>query len=148
MLRVYAGVREPELEAAGMPPEQRGPFIAQQFDLQSRQYEAYRDTTFEVVVVDGSPAGRLVVSRRPEEMRVVDIALLQEYRGRGIGGALLRELLEEADGRGIKASIQVERFNPAQRLYGRLGFRLVSDAGVYLLLERPPRAAAQAKTAS
>lgn len=148
MLRVYAGVREPELEAAGMPPEQREAFVAQQFEAQSRAYEDYRDTSFEVVLVDGEPAGRLIVARWPEELRVVDVALLPEHRGRGVGGMLIQELIAEAEERGVKTSIHVERFNPAQRLYARLGFRSVSEAGVYLLLERPARSAAQAKKAS
>lgn len=148
MLRVYASIREPELEGSGLPREQWGSFIAQQFEAQSHAYSAYRDTSFEVVLVDGEPAGRLIVARWPEELRVVDIALLPEFRGRGIGEELMRSLLEEAEERGVKTSIHVERFNPAQRLYARLGFRMVSETGVYLLLERPARTAAQAKNAS
>jgi len=149
MLRVYAGVREPELEASGMPREQWAPFVAQQFEAQSQAYADYRDTSFEVVLVDGEPVGRLIVARWPEELRVVDIALLPEYRGRGIGEGLMRSVLEEADARGVKASIHVERLNPARRLYLRLGFRPVTEDGVYLLLERAPAAAAnQAKNAS
>jgi ribosomal protein S18 acetylase RimI-like enzyme len=148
MLRVYASTREPELEASGMPREQWGQFVEHQFEAQSRAYQSYEDTSFEVVLVAGEPAGRLIVARWPEELRVVDIALLPEYRGRGIGGTLMRQLIEEADDRGVKTSIHVERFNPAQRLYTRLGFRPVAEAGdVYLLLERPP-AATQAKKAS
>lgn len=149
MLRVYASVREPELEASGLPREQWGPFIEHQFEAQGQAYAKYPNTSFEVVLVDGEPAGRLIVARWPEELRVVDIALLPQYRGRGVGEELMRSLLEEADERGVKASIHVERFNPAQRLYTRLGFRPVAEAGsVYLLLERPPRTANQAKNAS
>lgn len=148
MLRLYASVREPELEAAGMPADQRAAFAAHQFDAQSRHYATYRDTTSEVVLVDGVPAGRLIVARWPGELRVVDVALLPEWRGQGIGSALLSSLLEEADGRGVKASIHVERFNQAQRLYARLGFRPVAEEEVYLLMECPPSVAAQAKNAS
>ena len=137
LLRVYAGTREPELEAAGMPLEQRAPFVEHQFEAQSRHYETYEDTSFEIVLVDGQPAGRLIVARWPEELRVVDVALLPEHRGRGIGGQLLRELIEEAEERRVKVSIHVERFNPAQRLYARLGFRPVAEQSVYVLLERP-----------
>ena len=137
LLRVYAGTREPELEAAGMPPEQRVPFVEHQFEAQSRHYETYEDTSFEVVLVDGEPVGRLIVARWPEELRVVDVALLPEHRGRGTGGRLLGELIEEAEERGVKVSVHVERFNPAQRLYARLGFRPVAEASVYVLLERP-----------
>lgn len=147
MLRVYASIREPELDGSGLPREQWGAFIEHQFQAQSHAYAGYRDTSFEVVLVDGEPAGRLIVARWPEELRVVDIALLPEYRGRGIGGALMREVIEEAEERGVKTSIHVERFNPAQHLYTRLGFRMVSETGVYLLLERPA-AVAQAKNAS
>lgn len=146
MLQVYAGVREPELEASGLPREQWGPFIAQQFEAQSQAYANYRDTSFDVILVDGEPAGRLIVARWPEELRVVDIALLPQHRGRGVGGELMRSLLAEADERGVKASIHVERFNPALRLYTRLGFRPVAETGVYLLLERSARS--QAKNAS
>jgi GNAT superfamily N-acetyltransferase len=148
LLRVYASVREPELESAGIPPEQRAPFVAQQFEAQSLHYESYEDTSFDVVLIGGEPAGRLIVARWPAELRVVDVALLPEHRGRGVGEGLLRSLLQEADERGVKASIHVERFNPALRLYIRLGFRPVSETDVYLLLERPPRARGQAKVAS
>jgi ribosomal protein S18 acetylase RimI-like enzyme len=129
-----------------LPREQWRDFIAHQFEAQSHAYASYRDTSFEVVLVDGEPAGRLIVARWAEELRVVDIALLPEFRGRGIGSTLIRELIEEADERGVKTSIHVERFNPAQHLYARLGFRAVSETGVYLLLERPPTT--QAKKAS
>jgi GNAT superfamily N-acetyltransferase len=147
MLRLYASVREPELEASGLPREQWGPFVEHQFEAQSQAYEGYENTSFEVVLVEGEPAGRLIVARWPEELRVVDVALLPEYRGRGVGGTLMQRLVDEAEERGVKTSIHVERFNPAQRLYARLGFRPVAETGdVYLLLERP--AAAQAKSAS
>lgn len=148
LLRVYAGTREPELEASGLPREQWGAFVEHQFAAQSHHYESYEHTSYDVVLVGGEPAGRLIVARWPQELRIVDIALLPEHRGRGVGGTLMRKLIDEADERGVKASIHVERFNPAQRLYLRLGFRPVAEAGgVYLLLERPPEAD-QAKTAS
>jgi ribosomal protein S18 acetylase RimI-like enzyme len=147
MLRVYASIREPELVDSGLPREQWGAFVEHQFQAQSHAYASYRDTSSEVVLVDGEPAGRLIVARWPEELRIVDIALLPEFRGRGIGGTLMQEVIEEAEQRGVKTSIHVERFNPAQHLYTRLGFRMVSETGVYLLLERPPTAA-QAKNAS
>lgn len=147
MLRVYASIREPELEDSGLPREQWRPFIEQQFEAQSHAYSNYRDTSFEVVLVDGEPAGRLIVARWPKELRVVDIALLPEFRGRGVGESLMREVIAEAEERKVKTSIHVERFNPAQRLYTRLGFRMVSETGVYLLLERPDPTA-QAKNAS
>ena len=48
---------------------------------------------------------------------------------------LLRGLQSEAAAAGKPLRIHVERFNPALRLYERLGFRLVEDHGLYLFLE-------------
>ncbi len=85
--------------------------------------------------------GRLYVARWPEEIRIVDIALLPEHRGAGIGTSLLEDLVAEAERAGKSLSIHVERFNvQALRFYERLGFETKADKGVYLLMERAPRA--------
>jgi GNAT superfamily N-acetyltransferase len=100
-----------------------------------------------VVLVDGEPAGRLIVADLPDEVLVVDIALLAAFRGRGVGTRLLAPILARADAAGRAVGIHVERFNRALRLYERLEFRAVGDDGVYLKLERPA-AVSQPKTAS
>ena len=87
----------------------------------------------------GAPAGRLYVDRLAAEIRVVDIALLPEFRGRGIGRALLEDILAEGERRGLPVTIHVEQGNRARALYERLGFEQVSDTGVYALLQRMPR---------
>jgi ribosomal protein S18 acetylase RimI-like enzyme len=91
-----------------------------------------------VILVGGEPAGRLYVARWPEELRIVDIALLPAFRGRGIGTGLLRSLMEEADAADRPLTIHVEAGNPARSLYERLGFEVAEDRGVYLFLRRPP----------
>jgi len=110
-----------------------------QFSAQDGFYrEHFPDATFDVVTVDGIPAGRLYVDRRAAEIRIIDIALLPEYRGHGIGTALLTPILDEADRTGKTVSIHVEHQNPARRLYDRLGFVKIEEQGVYQLLERRP----------
>ena len=137
LLRLYASTREEELALVDWAPDQRAAFLEQQFAAQDRHYrERYDGASLDVVEVDGQPAGRLYVARWPSEIRIMDIALLPEFRGQGIGGALLRDLVAEADRSGRRLSIHVERQNPALRLYARLGFALREDKGVYLLLER------------
>jgi RimJ/RimL family protein N-acetyltransferase len=89
--------------------------------------------------------GRLYVDRRTDEMRIIDIALLTEYRRQGIGSRLLREILAEGQAAGLPVRIHVERHNPALRLYYRLGFRKVGDRGVYYLIEWSPDAALDPK---
>jgi ribosomal protein S18 acetylase RimI-like enzyme len=146
--RIYAGTREEELAQVPWTPAQKDAFLQMQFDAQHRHYtERYTEATFRIILADGAPAGRLYVARWPDEIRIMDIGLLPEYRGRGIGSFLLGGLLDEARTAQKRVSIHVERFNPALRLYQRLGFREVADRGVYLLLEWSSDGA-QAKTAS
>jgi ribosomal protein S18 acetylase RimI-like enzyme len=145
LLRVYASTRAEELAPLPWTGEQKAAFVAHQFAAQSAHYAAhYEGMTSDVVLVDGAPAGRLLVARWPEEIRIVDIALLPEFRGSGTGSGLLRELMAEAREAGKRLTIHVEIHNPAMRLYERLGFRPAGDAGVYLLMALDP----QVKTAS
>ena len=114
-------------------------FVEQQFTAQDAYWhEHYTDTSWDVIEVGGRPAGRLYVARWEREIRIVDIALLPEFRGRGLGTALLRDLMAEADAAGKPLSIHVEMNNPARSLYERLGFRPAGEHGVYVLMERAP----------
>jgi ribosomal protein S18 acetylase RimI-like enzyme len=139
LYRVYAGTRTEELAVVAWDDAAKEAFLRMQFTAQDRHYhDQMPDASYEVVLVDGEPAGRLYVDRRANEIHVVDIALLPEHRGRGLGTRLMREVLAEADAAGTRVTIYVERFNPALRLYERLGFSRISEEGVYLLLERQP----------
>ncbi|HVT19106.1 MAG TPA: GNAT family N-acetyltransferase [Thermoanaerobaculia bacterium] len=140
LYEVYAGTRAEEMAAVPWSEEQKQAFLRMQFDLQRRFYEEnFPDAEYSIVLLDGRPAGRLYVHRRPDEIRLIDIALLPEHRGAGHGTALLRRLFGEATAAGKPLRIHVERFNPALRLYQRLGFTQIADQGVYLLMEWVPR---------
>ena len=135
LARVYASSRADELAITGWSEEQKAAFCRQQFDAQSTYYAAnYAEASFQIIEREGAPIGRLYVDRAKNEIRIVDIALLPEFRGSGIGTELLHELLEEARAAGKSVSIHVERFNRALQLYQRLGFRQLEDKGVYLLM--------------
>jgi ribosomal protein S18 acetylase RimI-like enzyme len=138
--RVYGSTRADELAQVPWTDEQKAAFVRHQFTAQTAHYaEHYTGMTSEVVLVDGEPAGRLLVARWSEEIRIVDISLLPEFRGRGTGTGLLRGLVDEARDAGKRLSIHVEVHNPAMRLYERLGFRPAGDAGVYLLMALDPQ---------
>lgn len=115
-------------------------FLEQQFTAQETDYRRTRpDATFEVIVADGEPAGRLYLHRTSAELHVLDIALLPPFRNRGHGSRLLGDLAAEADAASVPLTVYVEKRSPARQLYERLGFRAVEDGPVYLLMERPPR---------
>ncbi|MBV9880850.1 MAG: GNAT family N-acetyltransferase [Gemmatirosa sp.] len=148
LLAVYASTRADEMAMVPWDDAAKRAFVTQQFTAQDAFYrEHYDHASFDVVLRDDVPVGRLYVSRGPEEIRVMDIALLPEYRGAGIGAHLLGEICAEADATGRFVGIHVEHHNVAQRLYARLGFVPTADRGVYLYLVRPA-ATPQPNTAS
>ncbi len=140
LYRVYASSREDEMGMVQWPDAEKEGFLRMQFNAQHTQYHrVFPAARFDVVERHGVAIGRLYVDRRATEIRIIDITLLTEHRGAGIGGALMRELLAEGDRTRRSVSIHVERNNPALRLYLRLGFREVEDKGVYLFMRRDVR---------
>jgi ribosomal protein S18 acetylase RimI-like enzyme len=139
---VYASTRIDELAPLQWDEATVQTFLTMQFNAQDQHYRTSYDTPqFLIVVVDGQPAGRLYVARWPKELLLMEIALLPAYRNAGIGTALIMDLMEEARSTGRIMRLHVEPFNPALRLYQRLGFSKVSEAGVYWLMEWIPAGA-------
>jgi ribosomal protein S18 acetylase RimI-like enzyme len=136
--RIYAGARAQELAVLPWDDAAKAAFLRAQLAAQSAAYERYPGRSNRLVVVDGEPVGRLDVARGEREIAVLDISLLPEHRGRGIGTALLRDVLDEAAVAGKRVRVHVERSNPALRLYRRLGFTEVADLGAFLRLEAAP----------
>jgi GNAT superfamily N-acetyltransferase len=133
---VYASTRWDELAPTGWSDEEKAVFCRRQFDAQSAHYrENYPGASLQVIERDEIPIGRLYVAHWEREIRIMDIALLPEHRGAGLGTELLRGLQEEARSAGKSLTIHVERFNPALQLYQRLGFQQIEDKGVYLLMK-------------
>ncbi len=87
-----------------------------------------------VAEVDGEVVGACWVRTTDEYGHIDDetpsfsISLRRPYRGQGIGTAMMRALLAELRGAGYgRASLSVQKQNPALNLYERLGFRIVGD---------------------
>ncbi|HLO77848.1 MAG TPA: GNAT family N-acetyltransferase [Magnetospirillum sp.] len=141
--RLYVSVRWDELAQVEWPDEAKLGFLLSQFELQYQHYAKYYSATdFGILEQRGEPIGRLYLHRGPREIRIVDISLLAERRNGGVGSALLRAVLAEAAEEGRSVTIHVEKFNPALRLYERLGFQQAEDKGVYWMMEWKAVAAA------
>jgi len=106
--------------------------IGMQFNLQRRQYEAgYPDAEHNIILSDGQPVGRIFVDEGEREIALVDVALIPEFRNKGIGRYLLDLLLARAAAVKKPVRLHVSKLNPARRLYERLGFSVVSEDGMY-----------------
>jgi ribosomal protein S18 acetylase RimI-like enzyme len=139
LMRLFASTREHELAPVPWSAEQKRAFLAGQFRAQQQHYRSYfPDCAFDVIEQRGEPAGRLYLQMRATQFHIIDIALLPAWRGHGFGSAILQALQAAAQASGRGVGIMVERFNPAARLYRRLGFADIADHGVYLEMEWRP----------
>jgi ribosomal protein S18 acetylase RimI-like enzyme len=135
LARVYAATRSDELAATDWSDERKTAFLEAQFQAQHAHYQRYYpNADWLVTMREGEDIGRLYLERWPSQHRIIDIALLPAHRGKGYGEALLRDLMDEAAAAGKAVSIHVEKYNPAMRLYRRLGFTTEQDKGVYDLM--------------
>ncbi len=137
LYRVYAGTREDEMKLLPWSNDEKEAFLRSQFQFQQQHYrQSYPDATFAIIVVGNDEIGRLYVQRRVEEILIIDIALLPEHRGKGIGSRIVRDLLQEASETGRSVVIHVSKTNAAAiSLYQRLGFEPVEDMGLYDRME-------------
>lgn len=137
LLSVYDSTRADELNQAEWQRGQKELFVKWQFDLQRREYDArFPDARYQVILIDGEPAGRIWVGEDEEQIRLLDIALLPQFQKRGAGTLLLRELMKEAArARKLLRHMVFVLNNNAHRFYERLGFVVIEDVGAYKHME-------------
>jgi len=139
LLEVYASTRADEMALLPWSEEQKRAFVLAQFIAQQQHYQkTYPDATHDIVLSDKRATGHLHVARLAEEIRIVDLALHPRDRNRGIGSDLLKRLISEASQAGKLLTVYVESFNPALRLFERLGFSRGEAQGIHILMQRRP----------
>jgi GNAT superfamily N-acetyltransferase len=138
LLRLYASTREAELSMTGWNETEKEAFVLQQFTAQDTYYhQTWPAAAYDVVEFDGHPIGRIYVDVRPAAVQLMEITLLPEQRGKGLGTVLVQEVIAQANGLNLPVQLFVEVWNPARRLYERLGFHLLETHTPYLLYSRP-----------
>ncbi len=145
LFEIYASTRAEELALVpDWPEEQKMAFLSQQFVAQHQYYqEFYKGAELQLILLEQEVVGRLYVHwmYSPQEVRIMDVALLPAYRGRGIGSQLIKAVQQKGAEMGKTVTIHVEYNNPALQLYERLGFQKIGEFNsVYYLLEWKPTA--------
>src|SRR5512143_3918452 len=96
LYQVYANTRTAELAQTNWTDEQKAVFLQQQFTAQHTYYQAnYPTAQFQIIERQGKPIGRLYFDRWAAEIRIIDIALLPDQRGQGVGTQLLQSIQDE-----------------------------------------------------
>lgn len=137
LFQLYADTRRQEVSSFGWPAAQQEIFLRMQFNAQQQWYQmAYSGADHHLILVEGEPAGRLLVFRERDANRLVDIALLSRFRNQGIGTQLLQDLMGKSSQEGLPVRLQVLKTNPVRNLYRRLGFTETGEDGMYYQMEK------------
>lgn len=132
---LYAQTRSEEVAGWGWSDAQQRDFLQMQFRIQRQGYALqYPSASWWIVRHRGASVGRLVVDRSIDALRLVDVAVLTEWRGQGLGTWLVRNLQAEAarERKPLRLSVAVD--NPAQRLYQRLGFQVDRGSATHVAM--------------
>ena len=136
LLQVYASTRLQEMALTAWDEAQRAAFVRMQFDAQRQHYQTNFPQAQQLVILsDGSRVGRLFIARAEQEIRILDLTVLPEYRNAGIGTSILRDIMKESERAEKPVHIHVENFNPSLTLFERLGFNKAGLNGIHFLME-------------
>ena len=139
LFRLFVSSRESEF--AVLPGPQRSALLRMQFEAQRQNYgRRYPDGRHSIVSLEDANVGRLWVGETETEIVILDVALLPEYRNRGIGSALYSRLIEQAmaSGKGLRASVSTA--NPGSlRFHERMGFTVTGRDEMYVTVRIWPR---------
>ncbi|MCA1723831.1 MAG: GNAT family N-acetyltransferase, partial [Thermomicrobia bacterium] len=102
---------------------------------QERFFADHFDPTHSrIIVVDGEDVGVIAVEWGAAEALLANIEILPDYQGRGLGAALVNQIIAEAEAHHLPVRLQVLKVNPARRLYERLGFVRTSETETHFLM--------------
>lgn len=136
---VYHCTRLAELNLTNWTEQQKTAFTQMQSVAQLHEYKKkFPGALMQVVIFNKQNAGRFYTWESDAEIRLIDITLLPEYRGKGIGTKLLKDLIKRGKKIQKKISLHVDPATPALHLYLRLGFIHVNNNGRHYYMEKYP----------
>jgi GNAT superfamily N-acetyltransferase len=139
LLELYQSSRGDDLRELGWEESRISEFLSFQHEAQEQFYQTdNQDAVDEIIMVEGQPAGRLIVARREHEIRCVDLAIIPAHRSAGLGTFLIRRLQDEARQLKRPLRLQVIRFSRAVNLFELLGFVRTSETGTHFQMEWRP----------
>jgi ribosomal protein S18 acetylase RimI-like enzyme len=126
-----------ELGASAWPEPMRTHLLGVQYESRRQSHRLnFPGADSQIIRFDGADVGWIVVNTLPDEVRLVEIMIMPELRGRGIGTAVVREILAAAGDAGKPVRLSVNLMNRAAiRLYERLGFRRTGGDDVQQFME-------------
>lgn len=133
MYKVYAATRADEVAMFGWDDAQTDAFLRSQFEIRGASYAMQvPDAINSVILFDGKNAGSIIMGSGDTSVTLVDIAVLPEFRKRGIAAHLLRELQTQAAEENKSVVLHVEKINAtAFNLYCKHEFAVTAETDLY-----------------
>ncbi len=96
-------------------------------EFQNQRYKGlWQPINMRIIKSDDKDAGYIEVSVSSEAIKLVNVFVTENFRGRGIGKQVILDFINQYKGAAPKLTLNVLWNNPAQHLYQRLGFNLVN----------------------
>jgi ribosomal protein S18 acetylase RimI-like enzyme len=90
--------------------------------------EDFNADILSIIEVDGKAAGSLEKYEEEGVIKVSGIYITDEYQGRGIGGDIMNNIINEAVSKNMPVRFQVLKVNTrAKKFYERLGFTVCGE---------------------
>ena len=135
-LRALFATTRVDVTFSNLPQEQKKHFIQMQFDAQRHHYcSYYQNTEFHIIEQDGCPIGRLYLSRMPDQIRVMELTISPEHRGKGIGSRLLKAVQAQAQSLGLAVTLHAEKMGNMVEFYKPLGFEVVEEKEAHFFMK-------------
>lgn len=136
LYRLFCSVYSEKLQLVALNEEEKNRLIDLMYLSFTQHYSTLAPALDDrLVLLNNESIGRMILLQMREEIRLADIAILPQYRQRGIGSALIGQLQTESMMSKRPLRLQVPQFDRALRLYQRLGFFKIDAMGPYLHLE-------------
>ena len=130
---LYLSIRDAEPGIRDLDPGTRTRLLHEQFEFQRSDYRLrFPRADWLIVQVDEQPAGRFYLDHASESIHVIDISLLPEYQGHGIGSTLIRTVQAEAQRSGRSVTLFAHPRRAGSAFYRRLGFVRTSAVGEHV----------------
>ncbi len=133
LFSLYEEIRANEMMLVPWNKEQKHAFLQHQFQAQDQHYkQKYPNAFFQLLELNKEKIGRFYICELEYEIRIIDLTILPEYRGKGFGTEIISDVLQKA---AKPVRIYLEKFNRSATLFKRLGFQVIGEEGIYQFWE-------------
>lgn len=90
-----------------------------------------------IIILNGSNIGVLEINEEDKIIYVVELEILPQFQGKGIGSNILNDIIEDAKKKDKKVQVGCFKVNErAKELYLKLGFKIIDDTRTHFILEK------------